>query len=210
MGNPFSIAQRASSLPQGSRTSEIRSAGAGDVVFAPFEPQWPSEPVIEPQWYAIHTRSKHEKSVITRLEQCGIKTFLPTINEVHRWSDRRKVVQLPLFSCYAFVHLRMLPEVWHKVMQTSGVLRFVGGSGEGVPIPEGQIENLRKLLASDVGYTVCSFLQVGQRVRIRGGALDGIEGVLIARNGDRTLVISIEPIQRSLAVRIDEYQVEAI
>jgi len=175
-----------------------------------FEPQWLSAPVAEPQWYAVHTRSRHEKLVVNQLERRGIKTFLPLISEVHRWSDRRKIVQLPLFSCYAFVHIQLLPELWYKVMQTNGVLRFVGVRGEGIPIPESQIENLRALLSSDVPYALCPFLQVGQRVRIRGGALDGIEGLLIARNGDRTLVISVEPIQRSIAVRIDQYQVEAI
>ena len=108
-----------------------------------FEPQWSSAPVAEPQWYAVHTRSRHEKLVVNQLERRGIKTFLPLISEVHRWSDRRKIVQLPLFSCYAFVHMRLLPELWYKVMQTNGVLRFVGGRGEGVPISESQIENLR-------------------------------------------------------------------
>jgi transcription antitermination factor NusG len=175
-----------------------------------FKAQWSAAPVAEPQWYAVHTRSQHEKCVVNQLEQRGIKTFLPLISEVHRWSDRRKVVQLPLFSCYAFVYMQLLPELWYKVMQTNGVLRFVGSRAEGIPIPEGQIENIRALLLSDVPYTLCPFLQVGQRVRIRGGALDGIEGLLTARNGDRTLVISVEPIQRSIAVRIDQYQVEAL
>jgi transcription antitermination factor NusG len=174
------------------------------------EPQWLAAPVAEPQWYAVHTRSQHEKAVVNQLERRGIKTFLPLASEVHRWSDRRKVVQLPLFSCYAFVHMPLLPELWYKVMQTSGVLGFVGVRGEGVPIPESQIESLRALLSSDVPHTLCPFLQVGQRVRIRGGALDGIEGLLVARSGDRTLVISVEPIQRSIAVRVDEYHVEAI
>jgi transcription antitermination factor NusG len=120
------------------------------------------------------------------------------------------VVHLPLFSCYAFVHMQLLPELWYKVMQTNGVLRFVGVRGEGIPIDESQIETLQAVASSGIPYAVCPFLQVGQRVRIRGGALDGIEGLLIARNGDRTLVISVEPIQRSIAVRIDQYQVEAI
>jgi transcription antitermination factor NusG len=180
-------------------------------IFAPrFEPLWSAPPVAEPQWYAVHTRSKHEKIVVSQLERRGIKTFLPLISEVHRWSDRRKVVQLPLFSCYAFVHVRLLPELWFQVMQTNGVLRFVGVRGEGIPIAESQIETLQTLLSSDVPCTLCPFLQVGRRVRIRGGALDGIEGLLIARNGDRTLVISVVPIQRSIAVRIDQYQVEPI
>ena len=175
-----------------------------------FEPQWSTAPLDRPQWYAVHTRSQHEKAVVNQLERRGIETFLPLISEAHRWSDRHKIVHLPLFYCYAFVRIRPLPELWCKVVQTNGVLRFVGSRGEGIPLPESQIESIRALLSSDVPYTLCPFLQVGQRVRIRGGALDGIEGLLIARNGNRTLVISVEPIQRSIAVRIDQYQVEAI
>lgn len=175
-----------------------------------FEPQWSVAPTDEPQWFAVHTRSRHEKLVVKQLEQRGIEAFLPLISEVHRWGDRRKVVQLPLFSCYAFVHMQLEPELWYQVMQSNGVLSFVGVRGQGIPIPERQIESLRALLSSEVPYELCPFLKVGQRVRIRGGALDGIEGLLTARNGDRTLVISVEPIQRSIAVRIDQYRVEAI
>jgi len=174
------------------------------------ESQWPTFQVVEPQWYAIHTRSRHEKFVTKQLQQRGFETFLPTVDEVHRWTDRRKVVQLPLFPCYAFLRMRLWPEVWHEVMQTNGVLSFVGGRGKGVPIPVGQIENLRTLLTSNAYCTPYPFLRVGQRVRIRGGALDGIEGLLTGQNRDRMLVISVEPIQRSVAVCIDQYQVEAI
>ncbi len=161
------------------------------------------------QWYALHTRAQHEKSVVSHLHRQGITTFLPLVSEVHRWSDRHKVVHLPLFTCYAFVHLRLVPESWAKVMGVTGVLRFVG-AGNGVPIPEGQIHAVQTLLSSNLSYQICPFLQVGQRVRIRGGSLDGVEGLLIARNGDRTLIISVEPIQRSLSVRIDDYKVEPL
>jgi transcriptional antiterminator RfaH len=162
------------------------------------------------RWYAIHTCARHEKGVVTRLRNAGITTFLPLVTEVHRWSDRKKVVQLPLFSCYAFVRIPPVPEFQVKVLRADGVLRFVGGRGQGVPIPDTQIESLQALLASKAPYTLCPFLKIGQRVRVRGGSLDGIEGILTARSGERTLVISVEPIQRSIAIRIDEYQVEAI
>ena len=172
--------------------------------------RWTARFVVEPRWYAIHTRSQHEKSVTAHLQNQGITTFLPLVTEVHRWSDRRKVVQLPLFSCYTFVHMPFVPELWAKAVRVSGVLSFVGVRGQGVPIPEKQMESIRTILASNAPYTLCPFLKVGEHVRIRGGALDGIEGILLARNGDRTLVISVEPIQRSIAVRIDDYHVEAI
>ena len=178
------------------------------------------EPIVVPppgpfsgtgaQWYAIHTRAQHEKSVVSHLQRHGITTFLPLVSEVHRWSDRQKIVHLPLFTCYAFVHIRLVPESWAKVMSVTGVLRFVGSGNIGVPIPDSQIHAVQALLSSSLSYQICPFLQVGQRVRIRGGSLDGVEGLLIARNGDRTLIISVEPIQRSLSVRIDDYKVEPL
>jgi transcription antitermination factor NusG len=173
--------------------------------------QWTTNPDnVEPCWYAIHTRAQHEKSVACRLQSQGITTFLPLVSEVHRWCDRRKVVQLPVFPCYAFVHMCLWPESWYKVMHVNGVLRFVGSGGKGIPVPDSQIESIRTVLSNNVPYSICPFLKVGQRVRIRGGSLDGIEGILTARNGNRTLIISVEPIQRSLSVRIDDYQIEPI
>lgn len=163
-----------------------------------------------PRWYAIHTRSRHEKLVATRLQEEGITTFLPLTREVRRWSDRRKVVEFPLFSCYAFVSLHWVPEFRAKVIRTDGVLGFVGSCGGATPIPDIEIESVRTLLAGTVAYTAYPFLKIGQRIRVRGGSLDGVEGILLARNGSRTLVISIEPIQRSLAIQIDGYSIEPV
>ena len=172
--------------------------------------QWIANSAVEPQWYAIHTRSQHEKSVSAQLQDQGITTFLPLVTELHRWSDRRKFVQLPMFSCYTFLYMPLVPELWARVVRIGGVLGFVGVRGQGVPIPEKQIESIRTLQGINAPYTLCPFLKVGQQVRVRGGVLDGIEGILVSRNGNRTLVISVEPIQRSLAVQLGDYQVEAV
>src|SRR5208283_4092278 len=132
------------------------------------------------QWYAIHTRAQHEKSVVSHLRRQGITTFLPLVSEVHRWSDRRKVVQLPLFTCYAFVHVRLAPEAWAKVTGITGVLRFVGARGTGVPIPDSQIHAVQTLLSSSLSYQICPFLYVCQRVSISVGSLYFFEVLLIS------------------------------
>ena len=85
-----------------------------------------------------------------------------------------------------------------------------GAKGEGTPIPDEQIEAVRILLNEQLPWSEHPFLKIGQRVRIRGGAMDGVEGILLARNGDRTLVVSVDVIQRSLAVRIEGYHVEPL
>lgn len=162
------------------------------------------------RWYAIHTVARHEKRVSAQLQEEGIFTYLPLLNEVHRWSDRQKKVEVPLFTCYAFVRIVARVEARLQVMQTPGVLGFVGTHGQGTPIPDREIEDIRTLLAHDATCTPYPFLKVGKRVRIRGGCFDGVEGILVGKNKDRSLVVSMELIQRSLAVRIDGYDMEAI
>jgi transcription antitermination factor NusG len=163
-----------------------------------------------PVWYAVHTFPRHEKAVSERMRQQGLTAFLPTIKEVHRWSDRRKSVELPLFSCYVFAKIVPSNEERIRILRTHGVIGLVGTRGEGTPIPDEQMDAIRTVLAQDLACGPHPFLKIGQRVRVRSGALDGLEGVLISKNGDNTLVVSVDAIQRSLAVRIDGYQVEAV
>jgi transcription antitermination factor NusG len=160
-------------------------------------------------WYAVQTRARHEKLVAHRFEERGITTFLPLVTEEHRWSDRKKIVQLPLFGCYVFAKVAANRAERLRVLRVDGVLSLVGSHGEGTPIPDDQIECVRLLLEERTPWTSHPFLKIGQRVRIRSGALNGMEGILVSRNGDRTLVISVDAIQRSLAVRVEGYDVEA-
>jgi transcription antitermination factor NusG len=161
-------------------------------------------------WYAVQTKARHEKVVAARLEEQGITSFVPLVTEVHRWSDRKKSVELPLFSCYVFVKVAPTNEARVRVCRTAGVFQIVGTRGEGTPIPDQQIEAIQTLIGQELPWSLHPFLKVGQRVRIRGGSMDGVEGVLLSRNGDRTLVVSVDVIQRSLAVRIEGYEVEPL
>ena len=161
-------------------------------------------------WYAVRTRSRHEKLVARQLEKQGIQAYLPVITKVNQWSDRRKEVEEPLFSGYAFVRLNHSSSDRVRVLQTQGVVNFVGIQGSGVPIPDQEMESINTLLASKIAYEERPYLHVGQRVRVCGGALDGMEGILTAENSDRSVVISIGLIQRSLSVRVAGYSVEPI
>jgi transcription antitermination factor NusG len=95
-----------------------------------------------------------------------------------------------------------------RVLRVEGVFGLVGGRGEGIAIPDEQINAVQGLVEAQLPWSSHPFLKIGQRVRIRSGALDGLEGILVSRNGDRTLVISVDAIQRSLAVRVEGYEVE--
>ena len=170
----------------------------------------PSPIIDQAQWYALRTRSRHEKMVADQLERLGVENFLPLVKRTRQWSDRVKEVELPLFSGYTFVRVVLSSPDRLRVLQTHGVAGFVGINCCGTAIPESQIEDIRTVLASDLPFEEQPFLRVGQRVRVRGGALDGVEGILSARNDDSSLVISLEPIQRSLSVRIRGYTVEPV
>lgn len=163
----------------------------------------------QPRWYALHTRSRHEKKVASELQEKNICVYLPLVALVRHWSDRRKIVEMPLFPCYAFLHSSLAPEVRTQVQQIWGILGIVGDQGLGLPIPDSEIENIRTLLASKVAMAPCPFLKAGQRVRVRGGALDGVEGTLVA-NESRRLVISVSGIHQSLSINIDGYDVEPV
>jgi len=163
------------------------------------------------RWYAVRTRSRHEKIATQQLQTRGIETFLPVVNQTHRWSDRKKQVEVPLFSGYTFVRVEYASnEQRIQVLQTHGVAGFVGTQRAGDPIPDNQIEDIRTLLSNKVAVKAHSFLKIGQRVRVRGGALDGVEGILVSANGDRSLVISLNSIERSLSIRVEGYDVEPV
>ena len=160
-----------------------------------------------PRWYALHTRARHEKTVERRLRELGMQTFLPLAQEIHTWSDRKKKVEVALFNCYVFVRCSYSAEDRKRVYQVESVHGFVGIRGAGLPVPDEQIEAIRMVLAQEKPWRAHPFLKAGQRVRVKGGALDGVEGVFLAENGDHSLVISVDAIQRSMAVRIDGYEV---
>jgi transcription antitermination factor NusG len=175
------------------------------------EPHGEALPSPHPrEWYALHTRCRHEKRAAKELQDRGIQTFLPTYKEHRRWSDRRKLIEVPLFSCYVFVRLIPTATARLAALQVPGVLRLVGFNGTPAAIPESQIENIQKVIQRSEGFSPFEYLCIGQRVRIRGGALDGVEGLLAGHKSDRRLIVSIDLIQQGVAVVIDGYNVEPV
>lgn len=159
-------------------------------------------------WYAIETRHHCEKKVVDQLSRIGIETFLPQRQEMHHWSDRRKHISIPLFSRYAFVRLDPSRQTRRRVLVTAGVVGLVSSMGQALPVPSQQVEHLRRLLQLKVPCSLHPFLRTGQRVRIRGGCLNGIEGVLT--QSDKHMVISVDCLQHSLAVQIEGYELELV
>jgi transcriptional antiterminator RfaH len=159
-------------------------------------------------WYALHLRHRSERTTLSYLSYKGLKTFLPSRPEARRWSDRKCVIDVPLFTGYGFVQTELSETVRIHVLQTEGVIGFVNHQGKAIAIPEKQIRDLQLLTASRTVCSIHSELKVGQRVRIRGGCLDGIEGVLAGARADR-LFVSMDALNRSVAICIEGYRLEA-
>jgi transcription antitermination factor NusG len=161
-------------------------------------------------WFAVQTRPRHEKKVARSFQEKEIKAFLPLFSSTHCWSDRRRVIHAPLFPSYLFIQVSDSQDTRVPILRTSGVIGIVGNRGAGAAIPEEQIQAVRAILEQGIPFTSFPFLNAGQCVRIRGGSLDGLQGILVAKNGDQSLVVSVEIIQRSLAIRVAGYRVEPI
>jgi transcription antitermination factor NusG len=163
-----------------------------------------------PTWFAIQTWPQYEKKVATEFQKKEIEVFLPLLSSKRRWSDRYVTVQTPLFPNYVFVRIDESSSERISVLRTNGVTGFVGVRGKGVSIPQAQIESVRLVVSSGVPFQHHPLLAIGKRVRIRGGSLDGVEGTLLAKNDDLSLLVSIQIIQRSLAIRVAGYRIEPI
>jgi transcription antitermination factor NusG len=167
-------------------------------------------PREESSWYAVETRVRFEKAICASLRSKGFETFLPLHSSLRRWSDRRQLIELPIFPGYLFVRMFASPVARVNVLRTIGVKNFVGIRGIGSVIPDCEIDALRVVMEQEIPFEHHPYLQVGQHVRIRSGCLENVTGTVISIRGDRSLVISVNLIQRSIALRIRGYEVESI
>jgi transcription termination/antitermination protein NusG len=162
------------------------------------------------RWFAVWTRSRQEKVAASVLQTFGVPHFLPLKSELRQWSDRKRIVDVPLFSGYLFVRINLLKDNKIRILKTPGVVGFVGNNTGPLPIPDQQIEDIRAVLSQGVEYTVLPFLEEGERVRVVRGVLTGVEGRLIRANTASRLAISIEMIHKSLVVSVSRQDVEPV
>jgi transcription antitermination factor NusG len=162
----------------------------------------------EGNWYALYTCPRHEKSVAHQIEQRRIACFLPLYRSQRRWKDRRKELELALFPGYVFVRMALQDRL--QVLQIASVVRFVSFNGQPVRLPETEIESLRGRLGCGVRAEPHPYLTVGRKVRVRSGPLAGTQGILIRRKEKCRLILSLDLIMRSVAVEVDEADVEPL
>jgi transcription antitermination factor NusG len=160
------------------------------------------------QWFAIRVKSRCEKIVAAMAQNRGFEEFLPLYHCRHRWSDRVKSVELPLFPGYIFCRLN--PEYRLSLLTIPGVLHLVGIGKIPVPIDDAEIAALQSTVRSGLSAEPWSFLEVGQRVRLEDGPLVGLEGILVEAHQEQRLVVSVTLLQRSVAVAIERHWVRPL
>lgn len=162
--------------------------------------------VMSAMWYAVHTRHQHEKLVARTLANKGFEVFLPLYSDVRQWRDRTKVVELPLFSCYVFLRGDLDRRL--AILTTPGVHGMVATAGKLAGIPEEEIQAVRSVVESRVSVEPHPFLKCGDLVRVKYGALRGLEGFLVRKKGQARLIISVTLLERSVAAEVDASAVE--
>ena len=172
-----------------------------------------TEPVVGAHlalhWFAVYTTARHEKRVDQHLRMRDIEHYLPLYQAQRKWSDGSRVtLDLPLFPGYIFVRIKRAERV--RVLEVPGVLAIVGGTGRApAPLPEADIEALRFGL-----HLRCAephpLLQVGQRARIKSGALAGMAGVVVRKKNSFHVVLTMDAIMQSIAVEVDANELEPL
>lgn len=164
-----------------------------------YKPRIFKSPKPASAWYALYTKSHHEKEVLRRLQEKGIHAYLPLFTTLRQWSDRKKKVQIPLFSCYIFVNI--VPKEYYQVLNTPGVIKYVTFEGKAAPIPEKQIFFIKNIMEEDFEFEVVeNKLCSGARVGVIAGSLTGLKGVLIDFRGKKRVIIQLDGIQKSMIV----------
>jgi transcription antitermination factor NusG len=158
-------------------------------------------------WFAVYTASNHEKRVTQHLRVKEIETFLPLYSVTKRWKNRTTVkVELPLFSGYVFA--RIAPTESIRVLEVPMVYSIVGNRREPTPLPDIEIERLRAGLQERQAHPF-PYVKVGNRVRVRSGPLAGLEGIVVRTYGSLSVVLSMDMIQKSIAVHVEADELES-
>ncbi len=152
-------------------------------------------------WYALWTRSRHEKLVLEQLQRKEIEAFLPLIGKWSRWKDRKKKIDWPLFPGYCFA--RFDPAERLRVLNCQGVVSVVSFDGAPAPIPDVQIESIRTLVQSQLQFDPCPLIKEGDLVELTHGPLKGVVGRLVRKGPKARLIVSIDIISRAVSVEVD-------
>ena len=161
------------------------------------------------KWFALYTRSRHEKLLHRELAKKGIDSFLPLRKVVRNWSDRKKIIEEPLFKGYLFVHIPWIKKL--DVLNTVGAVHFIGPRpSEPLEVPEKELAAIRRFVDVDIQIDPFPYLKEGERVYVRSGPFKGAEGFVVRKDKHCRLVISLDMLMQSVSIQIDQACVEPI
>jgi transcription antitermination factor NusG len=153
------------------------------------------------KWYALTVPHQHERQTEKALQSKGLETLVPLYRSRRQWSDRVKDVELPLFAGYVLCQFDWTERI--QVLDTPGVAKIVGFGGIAVALEDSEITGIQKMMASKLPLAPWPYLKTGDRVRVEHGLMRGLEGTLLRIKDALRLVISVESLQRSVAVEVD-------
>jgi transcriptional antiterminator RfaH len=153
------------------------------------------------KWLAVYTRPRYEKKIAKVLTDYQITCYLPLIKTLRNWSDRKKWVEIPLFSSYIFVQVTQ--KEYTSVLMIPGVVRFVSFEGNAVEIPESQIENIKWVLSSEItAEPIEKHIPEGSMVEIIKGPLSGLRAEMVNYNNKRTIIVRMGQLDKSFEIHI--------
>jgi transcription termination/antitermination protein NusG len=161
-----------------------------------------------PNWYAVMTRSRHEKKVRDHLIRADIETFLPVYNRWSQWKDRKKLIDFPLFPGYCFARFGLADHF--RIRSVQGVAGVLGSNGRPEPIHDHEVDALRRLVVSRFRVDPHPFLEIGTQVEVVRGPLAGVRGKLIRKDGASRLVVSVSLIRQSVVVLVHPADVASV
>jgi len=163
---------------------------------------------MKPQWFAIWTRSRHEKLVRDQLEKkSDVDVFLPTIGKWSRWKDRKKKIDWPLFPGYVFA--RFVADERVGILKVDGVVQIISNNGMLSAIPDEEIDSIRTLVESELAYDPVPLIKEGDMVKVTSGPLKGVIGRLVTKKGAQArLVLSVDLIGQAVSVEVDAADVK--
>lgn len=163
------------------------------------------------KWYVIYVKSRHEFQVHKTLIVKGIDAFLPTVERLRKWKDRKKIIAFPLFPGYLFINIPESSHAMLTVLKTKGIVKLLGSvPGKPDPIPDIQIASLRTLIENKEALDPYPYFHEGQHVRIKKGPLAGVEGILTEKLGKHIFVLSVDVLRQGVALTISASDVERI
>jgi len=153
-------------------------------------------------WFALQTRYRYEERIASELQTKGFESYLPKLREVHKWKDRKKVMDVPAFGGYIFARFEPSLQNRVRVLETAGVVKLLGNHGTPEPVSHHEIESLRLALESGAPCTRHPYVEVGTPVQVRSGPLAGIEGRVLRMGNRLSIFVNVSSVCQAIAVEI--------